>query len=41
MAIAKAGHDTDMHKASKEVYDKLPACCKYDRKEGHDHGDHK
>ena len=31
MAIAKAGHDTDMHKASDEVYDKLPACCKYDR----------
>jgi mercuric ion binding protein len=30
-AIAKAGHDTKMHKASKEVYDKLPGCCKYDR----------
>ena len=35
MAIAKAGHDTKMHKASKDVYDKLPGCCKYDRmKEG-------
>ncbi len=35
MAIAKAGHDTKMHKASNDVYDKLPGCCKYDRmKEG-------
>jgi mercuric ion binding protein len=34
-AIAKAGHDTKMHKASNDVYDKLPGCCKYDRmKEG-------
>ncbi len=40
MAISKAGHDTDMHKAGKEVYDKLPGCCKYDREEAHDHGDH-
>ena len=31
MAIAKAGHDTDMHKASNEVYDALPQCCHYDR----------
>ena len=31
MAIAKAGHDTDMHNAKTEVYDKLPGCCKYDR----------
>ena len=30
-AIAKAGHDTDMHKASDEVYEKLPGCCKYER----------
>jgi len=30
-AIAKAGHDTEMHKASDEVYDKLPGCCKYER----------
>jgi copper chaperone CopZ len=35
LAIAKAGHDTKMHKASDKVYDKLPACCKYERmKEG-------
>ncbi len=31
MAIAKVGHDTEMHKASDEVYSKLPSCCKYDR----------
>lgn len=45
-AIAEAGHDTKMHKAENEVYNKLPACCKYDRTEaqtkmqgheGHDH----
>lgn len=32
MAIAMAGHDTEMHRAPQEAYDKLPACCKYDRK---------
>ena len=31
MAIAKAGHDTKMHKASDEVYNNLPGCCKYER----------
>ncbi len=31
MAVAKAGHDTEMHKAKDEVYNKLPGCCKYDR----------
>ena len=30
-AIAKAGHDTKMHKAADSVYDKLPGCCKYVR----------
>ena len=30
-AIAKSGHDTKMHKATNEAYDKLPGCCKYDR----------
>lgn len=30
-AIAKVGHDTPLHKASDEVYNALPACCKYDR----------
>ena len=43
MAIAKAGHDTDMHKAKDEVYNELPGCCKYDRaEEKHDsHAGHK
>ena len=31
MAIAKAGHDTEMHKASDDVYNSLPGCCKYER----------
>jgi len=31
MAIAKAGHDTDMHRATDEAYDALPGCCHYDR----------
>lgn len=30
-AIAKAGHDTKIHKAPDKVYDKLPGCCKYER----------
>jgi periplasmic mercuric ion binding protein len=33
MAIAKAGHDTKMHKASDKAYEKLAGCCKYDRTE--------
>lgn len=33
MAIAKAGHDTEMHRASDEAYDQLPGCCKYERLE--------
>jgi copper chaperone CopZ len=40
MAIAKAGHDTEMHKASDEVYNKLPACCKYVREEIKDGDNH-
>jgi mercuric ion binding protein len=31
-AIAKAGHDTDEVKATKEDYDNLHHCCKYERK---------
>ena len=27
--VAKAGHDTELKKASDNVYNKLPACCKY------------
>ena len=33
VVVAKVGHDTPHHKASTEVYDKLPGCCKYDRDE--------
>jgi periplasmic mercuric ion binding protein len=33
MAIAEAGHDTKMHKAKDEVYNKLHSCCQYDRTE--------
>lgn len=32
-AIAKVGHDAGEHKASDEVYNNLPGCCKYDRSE--------
>lgn len=31
-AVAKVGHDTPHFKAADEVYNKLPGCCKYDRK---------
>lgn len=31
MAIAKAGHDTDLHKAKDETYNALPGCCHCDR----------
>ena len=44
MAIAKAGYDTKMHKATDEAYKKLPGCCQYDRenveKSGHSHEGH-
>ena len=30
-AIAKAGHDTEMHRATNEAYNNLHACCKYER----------
>lgn len=30
-AIAKAGHDTELDKASTATYDALPSCCLYDR----------
>ncbi len=31
MAIAKAGYDTEMHKATDEAYNKLKSCCQYER----------
>ncbi|MEZ5000634.1 MAG: cation transporter [Bacteroidales bacterium] len=30
-AVAAVGHDTKLYKAGDAVYDKLPACCKYER----------
>ena len=30
-AIAKVGHDTDMHKSTDEAYNKVAGCCKYER----------
>jgi len=33
MAIAKVGHDTEMHKADDKVYAALPGCCLYERPE--------
>lgn len=30
-AVAKVGHDTDMHKATDEAYNNLPGCCRYNR----------
>lgn len=43
MAIAKAGHDTKMHKAKDETYNSLPGCCQYDRAPAkkEDHSGHK
>lgn len=44
MAIAKAGHDTEMHKADDDVYAKLHGCCQYERAKneksgGYNHGE--
>ncbi len=30
-AIARAGHDTEHHRAHAEAYENLPGCCHYDR----------
>lgn len=30
--LAEVGHDNDLYTATAEVYNKLPGCCKYDRK---------
>ncbi len=37
--IAAVGHDTEKEQATDDVYNKLPDCCRYDRKGGaaHDH----
>ncbi|MFN8254200.1 MAG: heavy-metal-associated domain-containing protein [Bacteroidales bacterium] len=31
LAIAKAGHDTEMYKAEDKAYNALPGCCQYER----------
>ncbi len=31
--VAAVGHDTEKYKAEDVVYNKLPGCCKYERKE--------
>lgn len=33
--IAEAGHDTEMERADDAVYNRLPACCKYQRSVNH------
>ncbi len=48
MAIAGIGHDTEIHKATEDVYNNLPGCCQYDRtgkasnehEHDHDHDGH-
>ncbi len=32
-SIASVGHDTELYKAEESVYNQLPGCCKYPRKE--------
>lgn len=41
--IAAVGHDTEKYTAENEVYNKLPGCCKYERKAktSGSHADHK
>jgi hypothetical protein len=31
-AVARAGHDTDVVKATEEAYSNLHSCCQYERK---------
>ena len=31
--VADVGYDSDSHRATDEVYNKLPGCCQYDRPE--------
>ena len=38
-AIAKVGHDTEKMEAENEVYEQLPACCQYERKDTTKDGD--
>ena len=41
--VAAVGHDTDKYQADDKVYDKLPGCCRYERKKvevKQDHSQH-
>lgn len=38
--IAAVGHDTEKFSAEAAVYNKLPGCCKYDRKAADNHAGH-
>lgn len=38
--IAKSGHDTKEARAAEETYQKLPACCKYERPAVKEHEHH-
>jgi hypothetical protein len=38
--VAAVGHDTEKNKADDKVYDKLPGCCKYERKKVEAKQDH-
>lgn len=38
--VAAIGHDTDKYQADHNVYDKLPGCCKYERKKVEAKQDH-
>ena len=38
--IAAVGHDTEKFSAEAGVYNKLPGCCKYERKATDDHSGH-
>lgn len=38
--VADIGHDTDKYQTDHNVYDKLPACCQYERKKVEAKKDH-
>lgn len=38
--VTAVGHDTEKYKADDKVYDKLPGCCKYERKKVEAKQDH-
>lgn len=40
-AVAKVGHDTQKYRAETTVYEKLHACCQYEREVTKEHSGHK